>query len=135
MDDLRFYVLFNSISVISGRWTDDNKRMYVMEPPQRLRRFLPRAELEPGTARSVGQRFTHRATGTPTSRCRIHDKQYRPRSDCSLGTVCSGSQCTVFHHLTAPVLIVFTVKDIRRIFFLPKNPKDLDPSYKTDLDL
>ena len=27
MDDLRFYVLFNSISVISGRWVDDNERL------------------------------------------------------------------------------------------------------------
>ena len=25
MDDLRFYVLFNSIAVISGRWADDNE--------------------------------------------------------------------------------------------------------------
>ena len=32
MDDLRFYVLFNSISVISGRWEVDNERLYVMEP-------------------------------------------------------------------------------------------------------
>ena len=27
MDDLRFYVLFNNISVISGRWLDDNERL------------------------------------------------------------------------------------------------------------
>ena len=27
MDDLRFYVLFNSVSVISGRWADDNERL------------------------------------------------------------------------------------------------------------
>ena len=27
MDEMRFYVLFNSISVISGRWTDDNERL------------------------------------------------------------------------------------------------------------
>ena len=31
MDDLRFYVLFNSISVISGQWADDKDRMYAME--------------------------------------------------------------------------------------------------------
>ena len=41
MDDLRFYVLFNSISVISGRWADDNERLCAMEP-----RFLFRAEIE-----------------------------------------------------------------------------------------
>ena len=27
MDDLRFYVLFNSISVISGQWVGDNERL------------------------------------------------------------------------------------------------------------
>ena len=27
MDDLRFYVLFNSISVISGQCLDDNERL------------------------------------------------------------------------------------------------------------
>ena len=31
MDDLRFYVLFNSISVISGRCSDDNERLCAME--------------------------------------------------------------------------------------------------------
>ena len=31
MDDLRFYVLFNSISVISGRWEVDNERLCAME--------------------------------------------------------------------------------------------------------
>ena len=39
MDDLRFYVLFNSISVISGRWEVDNERQCAMEPCLRLRRF------------------------------------------------------------------------------------------------
>ena len=38
-DYLRFYVLFNSISVISGRWTDDNERLCAMEHHLRLRRF------------------------------------------------------------------------------------------------
>ena len=31
MDDLRFYVLFNSISVISGRWLAVNERLCAME--------------------------------------------------------------------------------------------------------
>ena len=31
MDDLRFYVLFNNISVISGRWLDDNERLCARE--------------------------------------------------------------------------------------------------------
>ena len=39
MGDLRFYVLFNSISVISGRCLDDNERLYAMELRLRMRRF------------------------------------------------------------------------------------------------
>ena len=39
MDDLRFYVLFNSISVISGQWEVHNERLYAMELSLRLRRF------------------------------------------------------------------------------------------------
>ena len=39
MDDLRFYVFFNSISDISGLWTDDNERLCAMEFCLRLRRF------------------------------------------------------------------------------------------------
>ena len=31
MDELRFYVLFNSISVISGRCLDDNERLCAMD--------------------------------------------------------------------------------------------------------
>ena len=41
MGDLRFYVLFNSILVISGRWLKDSKRMCIMEPRLRLERFPP----------------------------------------------------------------------------------------------
>ena len=39
MDDLRFYVLFNSISVISGRCIDVNERLCAMELRLRLRIF------------------------------------------------------------------------------------------------
>ena len=39
MDALRFYVLFNSVSLISGRWKVDNERMCAMELRLRLRRF------------------------------------------------------------------------------------------------
>ena len=38
-DDLRFYVLFNSISVMSGQLADDNERLRAMEPRLRLRKF------------------------------------------------------------------------------------------------
>ena len=40
MDDLRFFVLFNSISVISGRWLDFTERLCAREPHLRLERFL-----------------------------------------------------------------------------------------------
>ena len=39
MDNLQFYVLFNSISVISGWWQVDNERLCAVEPCLRLRRF------------------------------------------------------------------------------------------------
>ena len=32
MDALRFYFLFNSITVLSGRYVDDNERLCAMEP-------------------------------------------------------------------------------------------------------
>ena len=32
MHDLRFYVLFNIILVISGLWVDDYERLCAMEP-------------------------------------------------------------------------------------------------------
>ena len=46
MDDLRFYALFNSISVISGRWVDDNEKLCAVE----LKRAPPHARLEAKTA-------------------------------------------------------------------------------------
>ena len=59
LGDLRFYVPFNSISVISERCFVDNERLYAMEPLLQFERFPPQAGLEPGTARSVGQLLTH----------------------------------------------------------------------------
>ena len=57
MDNLQFYVLFNSISVISGRRADENERLCAMEPRLRVKRSSPKAGLELTTARSVGQRL------------------------------------------------------------------------------
>ena len=31
MDNLQFYVLFNSISVISGQWVNDDEKLCAME--------------------------------------------------------------------------------------------------------
>ena len=59
MNDLRLYVLFNSISVISVQWADDNERLCEMEPRLRLRRFRLEGEggggLDFDTARLVVQ--------------------------------------------------------------------------------
>ena len=49
LDDMQFYVLFISISVISGRWEVDNERLYAMELRLRLRKFRP--ERRPNSVR------------------------------------------------------------------------------------
>ena len=43
MDDLRLYVLFISISVMSGRWAGVNDNVVCNEPRLRLKRSLPQA--------------------------------------------------------------------------------------------
>ena len=48
MDELRFYVLFNSISVTSGQWADDNERLCAMKSRLRLRRFRLEGDLTSG---------------------------------------------------------------------------------------
>ena len=68
LDDLRFYVLFNSISVISGRCQGDNERMCTMESRLLWNTFPTSAGIEFGTARSAGKRF-HLATGAPALVC------------------------------------------------------------------
>ena len=49
-DDLQFYILFNSTSVISGQWEGDNEKLSATEPCLQLKRFLPPAGLELLTA-------------------------------------------------------------------------------------
>ena len=58
MDDLGFYILFNSISIILGQWLDNNERLCAMEPDFQSERFPPQAGLEHGTVTTVGQCFT-----------------------------------------------------------------------------
>ena len=62
--DLRFKVLFNSISVILGQCEVDNERLCTMKLRLRLRRFRPSGDRSRST-RSAGQRLTHWATGAP----------------------------------------------------------------------
>ena len=57
MDDLR-YVLFNSISVISGRWAGDNERLCAMEPRLRLSKSPSQAGLKPGNFRIMDFRYS-----------------------------------------------------------------------------
>ena len=59
VDDLLFYIPFNSISVMLGQWVGHNEKMYVVEASLRLKRFPLQAELELGTARSACQGITH----------------------------------------------------------------------------
>ena len=59
MDDLRFYVLYNSNSVISGRCLDDNAKAVCNGTPFMVEKISPRVRIELGPARSVGQRFNH----------------------------------------------------------------------------
>ena len=65
MDDLRFYVLFNTISVISERWAKHNERLCANCTPFTIEKYAPQAGRELTIARSVGQRLTQRATGAP----------------------------------------------------------------------
>ena len=54
MDDLQVYVLFNSISVISGLWAGDNERLCAMESCLCLKRLPPHTGLDSRIASSVG---------------------------------------------------------------------------------
>ena len=75
-DNLRFYVLFSGISVISRWWVGDKERLCSMELRLWLQRIPPRAGLEPGTARSADQRLTYWATGAPSKgEGYIHDNR------------------------------------------------------------
>ena len=65
MNGLQFYDLFNSISVILGRWMGDNEGLCAMESRFRLKIFSPQERLIHGSARSVDKRLTILATGAP----------------------------------------------------------------------
>ena len=49
MDDLRFYVLFNSISVISGRWKGEDERFCAIKLLLGSERISPPSGFEPKT--------------------------------------------------------------------------------------
>ena len=57
MDDLRFYLLFNSILVITGGRVVDNESV-CNGIPCTVKKISPSAGLKPGTARSAGERLT-----------------------------------------------------------------------------
>ena len=61
MDDLRFYILFNSISVKSGEWADGNERLSDMESHLLQERFHLKPVL------NSGQPLIHCITGASLS--------------------------------------------------------------------
>ena len=65
MDDLRFYVPFNSSSVITGRYVGDNKRLCQMEPRLRDRK-------RGSIAHSLSVSPTHRPYMTEKQSVPIH---------------------------------------------------------------
>ena len=59
LDDFRFNIFFNSISVILGRCMGDNERLCAMEPRTQWTRSRPQAGLKSGMARPAGQCLTY----------------------------------------------------------------------------
>ena len=57
-NDLQFYILCNSSSVISGHWEGDNERLCALEPHLPLKRFLS-MEIDLRNVRSADQLLTH----------------------------------------------------------------------------
>ena len=68
MDDFRFYVFFNSISVIPPLWEFDNERLCAME----IEKISPQDVIKL-SARSIGQHLTHWATRAPQIRGGIEE--------------------------------------------------------------
>ena len=58
VDDLQFYILFNSISVVSETWEGDNEMLCAMETSLRFKRFMP-PKTELRTVRLASQPLTH----------------------------------------------------------------------------
>ena len=46
MEDLQFYILFNSISVISGQCEGDNEKLCAVETKENIRFLPPAIELQ-----------------------------------------------------------------------------------------
>ena len=55
MDYLKFYILFNSISVIPESWKGESERLCAVESCLHVKRSLSAVGVEPGIARLVGQ--------------------------------------------------------------------------------
>ena len=48
-----------AILALLGQWVDGNERLCAMKPRSRLQISPRQAWIEPGTVRSLSQRFTH----------------------------------------------------------------------------
>ena len=64
----KFYVLSNSISVISRQLVSCNERLCAMEPSLWLKRSPPKVGLKPETTRLVGQSLIYWASRAPIQR-------------------------------------------------------------------
>ena len=63
MDDDCDFTSFSAVFQSSGRWAGDNERLCAMEPIYEVEKISPRAGLESGMARSVGQHLTTELQG------------------------------------------------------------------------
>ena len=69
MEGLQFYILFKSISAISGQWVDDNKRLCAIEPRLQLKRILAPAGLNAGQLDQQASAEPAELLGLPITNC------------------------------------------------------------------
>ena len=82
MIDMRFHILLNGISVISGQWADNDEKL-CNETPFTVDKISPGVGIKPGTATSVGQRLTTWASRAPQHWCGDSDMRHLGDSDMS----------------------------------------------------
>ena len=76
MNDLQFYILFNSISVMPGQWAGDNERLCAMELCLQLKRSPPQTRTSDyyssKTARGFGHSECNRVKRLPATEPNKH---------------------------------------------------------------
>ena len=93
----RFYVLFKSISIISGHWVGNNERLCPIKYPVCDWKISgdTRSVVEPGTAKSIGKRLTYQGTGLFYTHRARSAMTFSQRLISSVATLCAGSRCAV----------------------------------------